>query len=146
MIAGTSETGSIISLRFSLKWLHRTRWGLGSVSRIRITNNTDINAVNELATNMVFKENSLAIQLPIGGVIDDPILILTPMIPIASPRLEIGAISATYADIAVGVKPVEKPCINLNIKNMDTADNNGYKQLQMIQTIAPTAITGILPI
>ena len=46
---------------------------------------------------------------PTGGAIEAPAFMLTPRMPIASPRRCMGTMSAAYAVEAVGLKPVENP-------------------------------------
>ena len=84
--------------------------------------------------------------LPIAGPIAIPVLKHNPCIPIASPQRLDGIKSATYAAVAVGLNPVEKPCINLKNKKPETVVNMGYKNPQTKQTKEPTAITGTRPI
>ncbi len=51
----------------------------------------------------------LTIQLPSGGEADTPKLKQMPKMPIASPSLPGGTMSATYAEVPVGLKPVLNP-------------------------------------
>src|SRR5690606_38071011 len=48
--------------------------------------------------------------------------------------------------VAVGLKPVENPCISRSSKKPATEDKTGYKKPHTKQTIDPTAIIGTRPI
>jgi len=56
-----------------------------------------------------------------------------------------GIISAIYAEVAVGLNPVEKPWTKRRRKNPATLLRIGYKKPQMTQTVDPMAITGTRP-
>lgn len=91
-------------------------------------------------------EKLSVIALPIAGPIAKPVLKQTPCTPIASPHFPAGTKSATYAAVAVGLKPVENPCKSLKNKNPAIEVNIGYRKPQAKQTKDPTAITGTRPI
>ena len=66
-----------------------------------------------------------ATQLPNKGAEEAPKLKLIPRIPMASPLFPAGTVSATYAEVAVGLKPVEKPCKKRSSKNPFTKCKTG---------------------
>ena len=61
--------------------------------------------------------NDFKMYDPIAGPEAIPIVPNIDKIPSASPRILAGTMSATYADVPVGLKPVLKPCNNRTAKN-----------------------------
>lgn len=84
-------------------------------------------------------------ELPIAGPIAIPVLKQRPCMPNASPQRSRGMMSATYAAVAVGLNPVEKPWSSLKNRNPETEPSIGYIKPHTKQTTEPIAITGILP-
>ena len=128
------------------KELKDNRCGLGSVSFIqRIIEIEKIeikpDSKNKLLTPMY--ETMLVLK-----ALPDikPTLFITPTSPIASPRLSEGTISAMYATVPVGIKPVLIPCMNRRRRKPKTLLNSGYKKETITQTNPPKIITGLLPI
>jgi len=85
-------------------------------------------------------------QLPKGGVAEEPTLEQIPRIPRASPLRFQGTISATYAEDAVGLKPVENPCKNRISRKPATVWTTGYNIPQSIQAKTPKYMMGSRPI
>src|SRR5690606_10593365 len=74
-----------------------------------------------------------------------PILKHNPCIPKASAHRLEGMISAMYAEVAVGLNPVEKPCTRRRIKNPAKELKIGYKKPHNTHAIEPIAMTGTRP-
>ena len=86
---------------------------------------TDNNAEIDDTTHKVVNPNPSVIRVPKAGPTLKPMLLLMPKADIASPRRSIVTTSATYAAVAVGLKPVEKPCAKRKSKNPKTVVAKG---------------------
>src|SRR5690606_22621019 len=120
-------------------------WRCCSVSFICYTITLETTANAEALQNMVSIPCRKAMYLPISGPMAPPKQKHNPCIPKASAHRFDGLISAMYAEVAVGLNPVEKPCTRRRIKNPAKELKIGYKKPHNTQTIEPLAMTGTRP-